>query len=175
MAAIASMRRFMASSSRKAQLRLVHPTNEAASTPFRFDRFGALLVIALLPAYRAHVRYLRALTLVCFAFGLFVQVAAQASAMPPMKAADTMDCAGMAHSGHDEAREEPSDRRDACHMTLDCLIAMNCIAPIALADPWSTDTAIPSARAVYEPGGIIRLKGSPMRPESPPPQPALTA
>jgi len=121
------------------------------------------------------VQYLRALALICFAFGLFVQVAAQASAMPQMQASGTMDCAEMAHSGRDEASEEPSDTSGSCDMTLDCLIAMNCIPPIALGDPVSVDTTFPPARTAYGPGGIVRLKGSPLRPESPPPQPTLTA
>jgi len=121
------------------------------------------------------VRYFRAFALICFSLGLFVQVAAQASATPQVQTASAMDCSEMAHSGHGDAEMQPADEGGPCDMTLECLIAMNCIPPIALADPAPADAPFPSARAPYQPDGFARLNGLPMRPESPPPQPALTA
>jgi hypothetical protein len=121
------------------------------------------------------VRYFRAFALICFSLGLFVQVAAQASATPQVQAAGAMDCSEMAHSGHGDMKMQPADEGGPCNMTLECLVAMNCIPPIALADPAPADAPFAAPGTPYQPDGIVRLKGSPLPPESPPPQPALTA
>jgi hypothetical protein len=127
------------------------------------------------------VRYFRALAVVCLALGLLVQVAAQAAALPQARTealtASAMDCSEMAQgaSMREDAKEERSDKGRPCDMTLDCLIAMNCIPPIALADPAPADAPFPAARIPYQPNGTTWLKGAPIPPESPPPQAALTA
>lgn len=140
-------------------------------------RAGDPLVIAGAAAYSDRVQYVRALALICFAFGLFVQVAAQASAMPQVQvqASGTMDCAEMAHSGNADAQMQPEVEGGPCGKTLECLIAMNCIPPIALAEPAAADAPFHAIGAPYQPHGIAWLNGAPLPPESPPPQPALTA
>jgi hypothetical protein len=120
------------------------------------------------------VHYFRALALICFAFGLFVQVAAQASAMPQEQTASTMDCSEMAQSGHGDREMQPAHESGSCK-TLECLIAMNCIPPMALAGPAAVDAPFALSATQYRADGLVRLKGSPVPPEAPPPQPALTA
>jgi hypothetical protein len=120
------------------------------------------------------VRYLRAFVLICFSLGLFVQVAAQASATPQVQTASAMDCSEMAHSGHGDMKMQPADEGGPCDMTLECLVAMNCIPPIALAGPAPAGAPIAAPGTPYQPDGIVRLKGSPIPPESPPPQLTLT-
>lgn len=121
------------------------------------------------------MRYLRAFVLICFSLGLFVQVAAQASAMPQVQTASAMDCSEMAHSEHGDMKMQPADDGGPCDITLECLVAMNCIPPIALADPAPANAPFAAFQTPYQPDGSVRLKGSPIPPESPPPQPALTA
>ena len=89
--------------------------------------------------YPKPVTYIRALTLICFSFGLFVQVAAQA-AVPQIEVAGTTDCAEMVQGmpnhpmpGQVIADKDKVDQHGACReMTLDCLVAMNCLPPLAL-------------------------------------------
>lgn len=121
------------------------------------------------------MRYFRAFAVFCFSLGLFVQVAAQASATPQVQMENARDCSEMAQTVHGDMKMQPADEAGPCGMTLECLIAMNCIPPIALAGQASHDTPFTGSRTPYEPDGIVRLKGSPMPPESPPPQAALTA
>lgn len=89
--------------------------------------------------YPKPVTYIRALTLICFSFGLFVQVAAQA-AVPQIEVAGTTDCAEMVQGmpnhpmpGQVIADKDKVDQHGPCReMTLDCLVAMNCLPPLAL-------------------------------------------
>ena len=84
--------------------------------------------------YPKPVTYIRALTLICFSFGLFVQVAAQA-AVPQIEVAGTTDCAEMVQGmpnhpmpGQVIADKDKVDQHGPCReMTLDCLVAMNCL------------------------------------------------
>lgn len=116
------------------------------------------------------MQFFRAFALVCFSLGLFVQVAAQASATPQVQMENTMDCSEMAQSEHGKMEMQPADEGGPCGMTLECLIAMNCIPPMALAGQATHDTPSAASATPYQPDGIVRLKGSPMPPESPPPQ-----
>ncbi|WP_338446992.1 hypothetical protein V5F89_04150 [Pelagerythrobacter marensis] len=92
-----------------------------------------------------------------------------------VQASGTMDCAEMAHSGNADAQMQPEVEGGPCGKTLECLIAMNCIPPIALAEPAAADAPFHAIGAPYQPHGIAWLNGAPLPPESPPPQPALTA
>lgn len=124
------------------------------------------------------MKFLRALTLLCFGFGLFVQVAAQAAAAPQMESAEVMDCAEMAQGMSERVtpEEQSPDQGGPCgDMTLGCLIAMNCLPPLALTDDRVVDTPLPVIGITYLAAIADRLEGRPMRPESPPPQLDLTA
>lgn len=69
------------------------------------------------------------------------------------------------------ATEQSSDELPCDGMTLDCLIAMGCIAPIAMPDPDIAELAgLTAARSAYLPGNLGGLKGRLLAPESPPPQ-----
>ena len=121
------------------------------------------------------MRYVRAFAVLCFAFGLFVQVAAQAAAMPLERPERTIDCSAMmaGGAGHSAAAEEqPADEDWPCERTLECLVAMNCLSPLVLPDRASQDTAAMSAEADYQARESVRLTSSPIPPESPPPQSA---
>lgn len=120
------------------------------------------------------MQYIRALALICFAFGLFVQVAAQASAMPQVQADSTMDCTEMAQAGHGGMEKQPADETGPCK-TLECLLAMNCIPPIALDEPATADAPFAASAAQYQADRLLRLRGSRVPPEPPPPQAALAA
>ena len=65
--------------------------------PDRRRPAASRIVFALLlprcPVYRAGVNFVRALALLCFGFGLFVQVAANAAAVPQAEMARMGDCA----------------------------------------------------------------------------------
>lgn len=121
--------------------------------------------------------YFRALLLVCFGLGLFVQVAAQAAAMP-QPAAEVMDCSEMMQRSAEAmgAQEHGPDENGPCkEMALDCLVPMNCLPPLTLVQPPLTAAPLPAARGNYPPALAVRLEARSMRPESPPPQLSLTA
>jgi hypothetical protein len=123
------------------------------------------------------VKYLRALTLICFSFGLFVQVVTQAAAMPLVQNQDMTDCAEMARSMpmQMDANKDSLERTGPCRdMTLDCLASMNCVPPLALNDPRSVEILQPIITAKF--GTILarQLESRAIVPESPPPQISLT-
>ena len=122
--------------------------------------------------------FIRALTLLCFGFGLFVQVAAHAAAVPQHEAVEGADCAEMAQAMPEHnmrGQEEPSDSQGPCRdMTLECLVALNCLPPLALTDTGVAPAAPLPVVLSYRPASTVRLQGEPMRPESPPPQDNLT-
>lgn len=121
---------------------------------------------------------LRVLTMICFGFGLFVQVAANAAATPQPGMAEMADCAEMAAgvTEHDmHAQEESSDHHGSCpDMTLECLVAMNCLPPLAFSGGGPTQAAPFPATLSYLTSYSVRLVSEPVRPESPPPQAGLT-
>ncbi|WP_431470166.1 hypothetical protein [Sphingosinithalassobacter sp. LHW66-3] len=122
------------------------------------------------------MRFLRALAFICFSFGLFVQIAAQA-AVPQSEPAEMAECAEMAQASaeHGMGSQDESDREGPCpDMTLDCLVAMNCLPPLALSGGGSMQAAPFPAAASYLTRDAVRLVSEPMRPESPPPQTSLT-
>lgn len=135
-----------------------------------------LLAFATSSTYRRAVPIFRAFAVICFLLGLFVQGAAQASAMPQMPPAEMTDCAEMARDMPRQiSSEKQSDQDGPCgDMSLDCLVAMGCLAPIALPGAFVANPAPPIGGAAFTPGRQGRLEGRPMRPESPPPQTLLT-
>lgn len=120
---------------------------------------------------------MRALIVVCFGMGLFVQVAAQASAMPMLESPSMSDCAQMAQSipADMSADRDTPDQTGPCRdMSLECLVAMNCLSPLMLADAGVTALHSPILQSPYLSSLADRLLSMPMPPESPPPQPILT-
>ncbi|WP_237452318.1 hypothetical protein [Qipengyuania algicida] len=79
-------------------------------------------------------------------------------------------------SGHRmKGMADSSDHKGSClDMTIECLIAMNCLPPLALPDTGAAQpTPLPAAR-IYGLANAVRLESEPARPESPPPQTCLT-
>ena len=124
------------------------------------------------------MKYLRALALVCFGFGLFVQVAANAAVVPQVEMARMDDCAHAEHALSGQRMKgmaDSSNHKGSCpDMTIECLVAMNCLPPLALSDTGAAQpTPLPAAR-IYDLASAVPLKSEPARPESPPPQAHLT-
>jgi len=117
------------------------------------------------------VKLIRVLTLICFSLGLFVQVAAQA-AVPQNEVAE-MAQAMPEHSM--DADDRSSDREGCCpDMTIDCLVAMNCMPPLALTGMGSLGAAPLNFALSYHAATSDGLEKEHPRPESPPPQNQLT-
>lgn len=127
--------------------------------------------------YPCLVKLLRALVLICLGLGLFVQVAAQASAMPVSPSENSADCAEMAQSmpEHMDVDRDGSDQTGPCRdMSLDCLVAMNCLSPLMLTGADMGALHSPIITSSYLSSLADRLQNMPMPPESPPPQFLLT-
>lgn len=136
-------------------------------------RFGFAFALPKRANYRGGVSLVRAFALVCVCLALFVQSAAQAAAAPPMETTQSVDCSemddGMAET---MAAERSSDKKPCDRMTLGCLVAMGCLAPVAVPDATPADFAVsPSPHAPYIAGSSAGLHSRPIPPESPPPQP----
>lgn len=115
---------------------------------------------------------LRAFAVLCMSFGLFVQVAAHAAAVPQIPVAE-MDCAEMHQSapGQMSMQDQAPDDSGPCKtMSLDCLVAMNCIPPMFLSDPANGAVAPQPYRPLYQVPGKDWLPGSSSAPEPPPPE-----
>ena len=122
--------------------------------------------------------YVRALLFICFGIGLFVQVAAQAAALPQPSKMDAIDCSQMMQRtvGDLDLEEGSSRNHDPCdEMTLDCLIAMNCLPPLNLTSSPSDHSPLPGIGTVYPAGLAVRLEHRALRPESPPPKAILAS
>ncbi|MFW2445793.1 MAG: hypothetical protein ACN4E6_00575 [Qipengyuania pacifica] len=114
----------------------------------------------------------RFLAIVLFGLGLFVQSAAQAAAVPQLETAGTVHCSEMGDmamegvTGVDPSEELPCDQ-----MTLDCVIAMGCLAPANIPDTnYKSMAPLRADREAYLAGDLRGLKGRLLTPESPPPQ-----
>jgi hypothetical protein len=118
------------------------------------------------------VPLIRVFALVLFGLGLFVQSAAQAAAAPAVEVADIVPCSEMSSAMMEKMADEgPSEERPCDQMTLDCLIAMGCLAPIAMPRADSAELAVlRTARSTFRPSDLAGLKGRLLTPESPPPQ-----
>lgn len=110
-----------------------------------------------------------------------MQVAAQA-AVPQIEVAGTTDCAEMVQGmpNHTMPEQVMADKDDAdqhgpCReMTLDCLVAMNCLSPLALTGAGLAQTEPFFVAPQYLSASASRLESQPLPPESPPPQRQLT-
>lgn len=135
-------------------------------------QFGFAFALPKGPHYRGGVSLVRAFALVCVCLALFVQSAAQAAAPPPLETTQSVDCSemddGMAES---MATERSSDKKPCDRMTLGCLLAMGCIAPMAIPDAASGGaTVLLLQHAPHIAGTSAGLHSRPLPPESPPPQ-----
>lgn len=115
------------------------------------------------------MRLLRVLALFLVGCGLFVQSSAYAVARPVAPVSMEAHCqdmmmqeAGVAASDGDEGRCK--------EMRLDCLIVMNCIAPLFASD--EVDPMLPAASGehAYAPWRAAVWLGTSRGPEPPPPQ-----
>ena len=115
------------------------------------------------------MKFIRTLTLILFGFGLFVQVGANAAALPQIEAAEMSDCAEMADN------DTSTDPAGPCSsMTLDCVIAMNCLPPLALSNATEMEGAPLRLVPSYLVSAAPWFQTDSPRPESPPPKPLLT-
>ena len=116
--------------------------------------------------------FFKTLALICSLISLFVQGAAYAAAMPRGEMTQTMDCAEMAsHDASQPDARKAQDSGNPCkNMTLGCLVAMGCIAPLSLSGTSVITLAPPVPAATFTAALTETLDGKLTRPESPPPQ-----
>lgn len=123
------------------------------------------------------MKFIRALTMVFISFGLFVQFAAHA-AVPQYEGAEMTDCAEMARPMSErsmDAADISSAPEGRCpDMTVECLIAMNCLPPLASSAAHPVDVAPLNVSRSYHATALGGLESELPRPESPPPQITLT-
>lgn len=122
------------------------------------------------------MRLFRACALVLLGLALFVQVAAHAAALPQADVHDMSDCMVSAQGGQDRAdpQDQAPDRNGPCkNMTLGCLVAMNCLSPMALAGSGTEMVAPVIVGALFVSAIANRLGSHPAPPDSPPPQARL--
>lgn len=115
------------------------------------------------------MKFVRALTLILLGFGLFVQVGANAAAVPQVEAAEMSDCAEMADSD-----TSPDPAGPCSNMTLECVIAMNCLPPLALSNATEIEGRPLRLVPSYLVSAVPWFETDAPRPESPPPKPILT-
>ena len=122
--------------------------------------------------YRKRVSIGRFLAVVLFGLGLFVQSAAQAAAVPQLGAAGTVHCSEMGDMIREGVTDGNSSEEPPCDQrTLDCVVAMGCLAPANI--PGTNDKSMVPLRAdreIYLTGDLMGLQGRLLTPESPPPQ-----
>lgn len=144
------------------------------SASWRFESFRSHLSLAFdgRCTYRGGVSVIRVFAFVLFGLGLFVQSAAQAAAAPTVEAVEIVHCSEMSGVMMENMTDEDRSQELPCdQMTLDCLIAMGCLAPVAVPDAGNAILTAPRAdRDTYLAGDMTGLKGRFLAPESPPPQ-----
>jgi hypothetical protein len=153
-----------------------HCTITARANTAAASRGPLLLAFRAPSTYRRTVSIFRAFAVICFLLGLSVQAAAQAAAVPQMPPTETIDCAEMAQGMTGQmAKKKQSDRSKPCdNMSLSCLVAMGCLAQLALPGSFVADPALPITDAAFPISLGDGLEGRLIRPESPPPQTLLT-
>lgn len=105
--------------------------------------------------------------------GLTVQAAAYAAAPMSLEVESTEHCSEMAMSAMAGSREK--DSGTPCEdMKLACLVAMNCLPPLAMSGDSPSDMVQLSVPQSFLPLGIKWLHSAPLIPESPPPKVTLT-
>lgn len=109
---------------------------------------------------------LRKLGLILIGLGLFVQTAAYASALPQYPVTVDRECNEMRMAG-----PQQDDGKSPCKsLRLDCLIAMGCIPPLAMADDVAVHFAHFSDLARFDDFAVLSLNNSELGPEPPPPE-----
>jgi len=134
--------------------------------PAQSVAIGALFI------YLSNVSIFRILALVGILLSLFVQGAAYAAAMPQDEMVQVIDCAEMvSHDAVQPDVRKDHDKEEPCkNMTLGCLVAMGCIAPLSLSGISAITLAPPLPSATFTAALTETLDGKLTRPESPPPQ-----
>lgn len=119
----------------------------------------------------------KTLALICSLLSLFVQGAAYAAAMPQGKMTQAMDCAEMVShdTGQTDIRKATDTGKPCENMTLGCLVAMGCIAPLSLSGVSAIIVDSPVPASTFSAALADELHGKLTRPESPPPQMMLSA
>lgn len=119
----------------------------------------------------------RSLALICFCFGLFVQGAAGAAAMPQTGSMQMVDCEQMTQqkmSGTMAKISSSSDEEKPCKsIQLSCLLAMNCLPPLLLSEPLGSGERLPATGSLYAQSVANALLGHLTHPEPPPPDSPL--
>lgn len=93
--------------------------------------------------------------------------------MPISETAQEMDCGEMMQGmpEHVSVKDEPIDPAGPCDsMSLSCVVAMNCVAPLLLGDEQSSDAGFPAEGVSYRPDMAAFQHSPPLPPESPPPR-----
>lgn len=115
----------------------------------------------------------RILFFMLIAGGLTVQAAAYAAAPMSLVVESTEHCSGMEMSAMAGSPEK--DSGTPCEdMKLACLVAMNCLPPLAISGERPLDMVQLSVPQSFLPLGIKWLHSAPLIPESPPPKLTLT-
>ncbi|HEY9092266.1 hypothetical protein [Parasphingorhabdus sp.] len=135
-----------------------------------------LVAIRALFIYKESVSIFKTLALICSLLSLFVQGSAYAAAIPQGEMTQVMDCAEMAShdAGQMDARKAQDTGNPCKNMTLGCLVAMGCIAPLSLSGV-SAINLPPVHVSIFSAALADKLHGMLTRPESPPPQMMLSA
>ena len=115
------------------------------------------------------MQLLRSLGIFLIACGLFVQSAAHASAMPQAPAGSEAACNEMRmETGATTASE---DQPGPCkNLRLDCLVALGCIAPLAMITAPSGERTKIAVRSLFTPFAAYSPALVDQGPEPPPPQ-----
>lgn len=92
--------------------------------------------------------------------------------MPQTQMTEAADCTEMAEHGAQQSDVRgASDTGNPCeNMTLGCIVAMGCIAPLVLSEPFAGDPAVAIKGATFAAALAKKLRGPPIEPEFPPPQ-----
>jgi len=136
-----------------------------------------LVAIGALFIYQQIVSIFKTLALICSLLSLFVQGSAYAAAMPQGEMTRIMDCAEMVSYDADQidARKAADTGNPCKKMTLGCLVAMGCLAPLSLSGISAVNISSPVPASTFSATSADKLHGKVTRPESPPPQTMLSA
>lgn len=118
------------------------------------------------------MRVLRVLALFLIGCGLFVQSSAYAVARPTTPVSMELHCQEMMMGKTENAAS--GDEEGPCReMRLDCLVVMNCIAPLFASNETPTVRPAAAERRTYAPLRAAVWLNSSRGPEPPPPQTRL--
>ncbi len=109
---------------------------------------------------------LRALGLILIGFGLFVQSAAHASALPQEPTMVEGHCDEMLTS----VPQDRNDKSPCDELGINCLVALGCIPPLAMGNDVSEVRALPATRLRFADFGSSTPGEAGVGPEPPPPQ-----